>query len=641
MRSLSFSVDTSADNIDNPEVVVTVTELDDGSLRFDLNITSAMTGDLRGLFMQFADATLLSGLSVNGIDVTELVAEADSVVDLGNGATVAGVKTGPFDVGIEIGTAGMAKDDLQSTSFVLSHDSQALTLDDLALQDFAVRLTSVGYEGDREGSRKLFATAPYPVDAQDDAIATDEDTDAAGNLLANDIDLDNGDADGNGIADGLTITQVNGNAGQVGSAVTLESGAKITVSADGSYDLDTAGLLDFLSVGEILTDSFEYAVSDGNGGSDTARVGVTIVGVNDGPVALDDAAATDEDHAVTGATVLANDHDIDRLDTIGVVGLEGAPVQFGAVVTLASGALVTMNADGTYTYDPNGNFDYLSVGEETSDRFTYEIADGNGGFDTAEVVIGIVGTNDGPVARDDGAQTDEAHTVTGATVLANDSDIDHLDTLSVTGLDGQPVQFGAAVTLASGALVTMNADGTYLYDPNGKFDYLNDGESATDSFTYQVSDGKGGTASATVNIDIAGLSSQQHFPDHFPEISNGKGGSAAISNLVLYLDAGSDIVKVKIDNFSGSKAVYDADDLNLQGFVETHFQGMDLVAVSIKAGNNKTAGLGSGEGQLFMLDGNTDVDYDPKAGVLPAGISAAELASKADHTFQYNDWLLA
>ena len=47
-------------------------------------------------------------------------------------------------------------------------------------------------------------------------------------------------------------------------------------------------------------DSFTYTIGDGNGGTATATVNVTVTGVNDGPVAVNDAATTAEDTAVDG-----------------------------------------------------------------------------------------------------------------------------------------------------------------------------------------------------------------------------------------------------------------------------------------------------------------------------------------------------
>ena len=62
----------------------------------------------------------------------------------------------------------------------------------------------------------------------------------------------------------------------------------------------------------------------------------------------------------------------------------------------------------------------------------------------------------------------------------------------------------AATTLPSGATLTLNANGTYLYKPNGAFESLDLDESTTDTFTYTISDGQGGTSTATATITIDG-----------------------------------------------------------------------------------------------------------------------------------------
>ena len=64
---------------------------------------------------------------------------------------------------------------------------------------------------------------------------------------------------------------------------------------------------------------------------------------------------------------------------------------------------------------------------------------------------------------------------------------------------------GVQFALASGALLTLNADGSYVYNPNGKFEALGVGENGADSFSYTVSDGHGGTDTATVNLTITGV----------------------------------------------------------------------------------------------------------------------------------------
>jgi len=73
-----------------------------------------------------------------------------------------------------------------------------------------------------------------------------------------------------------------------------------------------------------------------------------------------------------------------------------------------------------------------------------------------------------------------------------------------TKIDGQAITNDQPITLSSGALLTINKDGSFSYDANGAFDGLAAGELVKDSFTYEVSDGKGGFAQATATVSIIG-----------------------------------------------------------------------------------------------------------------------------------------
>jgi len=107
------------------------------------------------------------------------------------------------------------------------------------------------------------------------------------------------------------------------------------------------------------------------------------------PLAENDAATTDEDTPVTVAApgVLNNDSDPDVGDTLTVTSVNTS----GTV-----GAVTAWNANGSFTYDPNGQFEYLQAGGSTTDSFTYTVSDGNGGTDTATVTVTINGINDPP-----------------------------------------------------------------------------------------------------------------------------------------------------------------------------------------------------------------------------------------------------
>jgi VCBS repeat-containing protein len=121
------------------------------------------------------------------------------------------------------------------------------------------------------------------------------------------------------------------------------------------------------------------------------------------------------------------------------------------------------------------------------------------------VTIHVRGLNDAPIAADDGALTDEDTPLT-LNVRANDTDPDiH---------DGLPIVISID-TSASRGQVTLNADGSITYDPRGRFDSLNNGQTDHDSFTYRISDSHGAVDEGTVTIAIAGRSDNERLIDSF------------------------------------------------------------------------------------------------------------------------------
>lgn len=123
--------------------------------------------DIRGIFFNIANDSLLKGLTVSGTDITtSQFGPAGSVQSVGgssNNLNGGGGQKNLFDAGVEIGKEGIGngKGDIQSTIFTLSHSSQALTLQQFSQQDFGVRLMSVGSGNSRNGSSKLKGQSPY------------------------------------------------------------------------------------------------------------------------------------------------------------------------------------------------------------------------------------------------------------------------------------------------------------------------------------------------------------------------------------------------------------------------------------------------------------------------------------------------
>jgi hypothetical protein len=128
------------------------------------------------------------------------------------------------------------------------------------------------------------------------------------------------------------------------------------------------------------------------------------------------------------------------------------------------------------TYTPEANYN-------GPDSFTFKATYGAASSVEATVSIMVTPVNDAPVAQPDTATTVKNAAVNIA-VLANDADLDG-DQLSVSALT-QPANGTASIT---------NNGSVINYRPRSGF-------AGIDSFTYTVSDGHGGTSTATVSVEV-------------------------------------------------------------------------------------------------------------------------------------------
>jgi hypothetical protein len=202
---------------------------------------------------------------------------------------------------------------------------------------------------------------------------------------------------------GATVIDVLANdsiAPDVGETLTVTA---VTQGANGSVTFTPGNVSYTPNANFFGSDSFTYTISDGNGGSDTATVNVTVTPVNDNPDAIDDAATVAEDSGATVIDVLANDS---------IAPDVGETLTVTAVTQGANGSVTF--TPGNVSYTPNANF-------FGSDSFTYTISDGNGGSDTATVNVTVTPVNDNPDAIDDAATVAEDSGATVIDVLANDS----------------------------------------------------------------------------------------------------------------------------------------------------------------------------------------------------------------------------
>lgn len=314
-RSITFEIPNPNGG---PSVLVSAVEVD-GDIHFTVTLqpTPGATGDLRALFFDFNDGTLLTGLVGTGTKVTDF--DTVNVIDLGNGANMSGAAS-PFDVGVEFGTSGIKKtDDVKSATFTLSHPTETLTLDDIAQVQFGARVTSIGpLGGSRTDSAKLVTMAPAAPDAVDDSYDIFEDgqdglddpsTVPAGTVfqvLDNDTDAD---------GDTLTITELHD---VMHGTVTIVDGddADLLVGDAVLYtpDEDYAGV-----------DTFTYCVTDNNGGTDFAEVTVNITAVADVPnLSYEILAGATVNEVIVRVTTSETDADSSEyMDRIVLTGIPG------------------------------------------------------------------------------------------------------------------------------------------------------------------------------------------------------------------------------------------------------------------------------------------------------------------------------
>jgi len=405
MRTMTFMINDQSTESTNLQVWVTITENADGTLSFDVTQEGSIIGDLRGLFFDISDESLIGSLLVSGVPApTQVLQGDDTIISLGGDANMNGLggSDGGYDVGIELGTAGIGADDIRNYSFVLSSTTRDLTIEDFANVDFGARLTSVGVEdGARSDSAKILETTSPPIMAVNDVATVCENQSVTGNILDN-------DSAGLPTTDSISVTGWSG--GALGTTIMLENaeGATLTLNSDGSYVLD-ALTADALSQGEQLEFSFTYDAKSLNEptswSTDQATLTVYVNGKNDAPIANDDNIGCIKENEIAQGNVLTNDSDIDRLDTIKVVAVNGIEDNglfdlddtVGTIkIAHESGGFIIMDENGHFTYDPSGAFDYLNVGEKTEIGFTYTISDNHGATDMADVTLCIEGIGTPP-----------------------------------------------------------------------------------------------------------------------------------------------------------------------------------------------------------------------------------------------------
>lgn len=342
-------------------------------------------------------------------------------------------------------------------------------------------------------------------------------------------------------------------------------GGTVVLNGDGSLNISPT------SAAKAVT--FDYAVTDDHGGNGNAHAFIALAENRAPVIAAHSLTAVSEDTIATGR-LSATDADGD--DLAYAVKPGGFP---------AKGRL-SLSADGTFSYKPNAN-------ANGADHFTLTVTDGLSAPVEQTFNFNIAPVNDAPVARSDTglkAILGTPLTIKPAALLANDTDVDG-DALAIAGISG-----------VSGGSVTRTASGDIVFKASGL---------QPASFAYTVTDGHGGSSTASVSIAVTAPAQSRELigtersdvltGTNGPDVFNGKGASDILNGL-----AGNDTFKVNgdagLDSIDGGAGT----DTVLGG------SGADIIRVNAGSSNFKSIEKidgGAGFDKIVATSGRDVLDF--------------------------------
>ena len=452
-------------------ITYTVSDGQGGTSQATVSVTVTGTNDAPTQNGTISNQTSDDGQVISGLDLSGFFADVDTNDDLtfnDNGTLPPGLAIDP-DTGTVSGT-------LAANASTTGPYHVVITASDgnggVATQEFTWNVNN-----------------PAPTTQDDDFSTYENGPNITGNVILDD--------NGNGVdsdpdGDTLLVHEVNSDSANVAVFVDGSDGGRFQIDSNGDFIFELGNDFDDLAAGEIRRTSITYSISDGEGGTDSGTVVVTVIGTNDAPTPV---GTIGDQTGADGQTIVPLDvstyfDDADTSDTL--TFSDGGTLPPGLSIHPATGVI-----SGTFDSD-------ASVGGTYS--VTITVVDGQGG--TTSQTFDWTVTNPGPTATNDEFSTTEntstsGNVITGDNLNGVDSDLDG-DDLHVLHVAGDAANIGVGTPGSDGGTFTIESDGSFEFDPGTDFDYLAAGEIVTTSISYTISDGQGGTDTATVTVTVTG-----------------------------------------------------------------------------------------------------------------------------------------
>ncbi len=375
------------------------------------------------------------------------------------------------------------------------------------------------------------------VDLSDQHTASITASSVTGATLANGYTLTSGQTDV--LLDAFFL-----NAGDGGPRTSFDSTFGSAASGEGTvnwtYDISDQNI-DFLGENDELELSFEVTINDGNGGTVTDTVVITVTGTNDAaiiaaqPVAPEGSVTEDVATPTLESTGSIGFTDVDLTDTH-IVSVEftssdhpaGSTVQLGSISTIVVSPDTTttgLNGEIDWTYQvANADVQFLGEGEVITETYTITLDDEKtGGQVTREIEVTITGVNDAaiiaaqPVAPEGSVTEDVATPTLESTGSIGFTDVDltdtHIVSVEFTSSDhpaGSTVQLGSISTIVVSPDTTttgLNGEIDWTYQvANADVQFLGEGEVITETYTITLDDEKtGGQVTREIEVTITGV----------------------------------------------------------------------------------------------------------------------------------------